>query len=197
MLELKMSNEPLVWAIIGGAGAGKSTKAREVYTTMGFQYIVSLDDLFIKDSEFRKNLLKIKEEHSWDEYRDACNQMNWWDWGRLEDILRDKEGSRILLEGAILGPPNIWKYIDRLFYIQVPSATRLRNLCERDGYKRNGLDLAHRFMITEYSEYVHYMMVLPHFQNKNKLSVVDGDFNPLPNYELEHTHKYLPKRISI
>ena len=183
---------PGVYALLGPAGAGKSTLS----TQLGATKIIHLDDYFIKDSAFRKQLLKEKEETSWEEYRDACNQMNWWNWEALAMDLHERtERDILLLEGAFIGPDYIWPLIDKLIFVSIPSWERLANLAIRDGGKRNGRELAHRFLITEYSETKHYRDVLSWFWDNNKLIVINNKGERLPSMSLDWGDLYLPKKV--
>ena len=47
-----------------------------------------MDYRFIGDSLFRKELLYSKLKSSVDNYIDAVNQLNWWDWIKIEDDLK-------------------------------------------------------------------------------------------------------------
>lgn len=186
------------YAIIGGAGAGKSTLAHLL--TKENRAVTHLDDFFIKTSDFRKKLLEDKERVDWATYQDACNQMNWWNWDNVQKALTASMDKRekLLYEGAFLGPEFIWWNFDVVIYIQVPSEVRLERVIARDKRKRNGMELAKRFLITEYSEYIHYSKVLPYYHDiPGGLIVLDEDYERLPHYQLEEGDRFLPKKVVI
>src|SRR5271157_1143187 len=74
---------PGVYGITGSAGSGKTTLSSSLNYT-----IYSIDTRFIGDSQVRKDLLQKKQSQSIDDYMDAVNQFNWWNWDAvLKDLL--------------------------------------------------------------------------------------------------------------
>lgn len=166
---------PGIYAITGGAGAGKSTLTRSLAKSTG-GIIIEMDSFFIGDSAHRAALLLDKEHYSWESYVDACNQMNWWDWREIEHELITKHANRavnIFIEGALLGPEWMWFLYDKIIYVDTPSNERLARLIKRDGHKRDGQSIARRFLITEYSEQLHYSSLIPYARKVNKLKICD------------------------
>lgn len=190
--------EPGVYAITGGAGAGKSSMAWNAAGSIAGAdgCVIPLDCFFIGDSDYRKKLIRDKESSSWDVYRDSCNQMNWWDWGTIEKELEkhNKRKERIFIEGALLGPEFMWCHYDKIIYINTSSQERLSRLVKRDGNKRTGLEIAHRFLITEYSERLHYEALLPYAKKTKKLIICNTVGELQASYKVPK-HSYLPKEV--
>lgn len=165
-----------VYAITGGAGAGKTGMMQLLKITLAEKNytIISLDDYFIGDSEYRKLLLKSKESN-WEDFIDACNQYNWWNWDKILEVLREthKKCDLILVDGAILGP--LIPFIDFIYFLKTDSLTRFNRLTLRDGKKRSFEELIHRFLITEYSENLYIKNYL--LKVKHKLGIMNGAGN--------------------
>lgn len=152
---------PGVYGIMGPAGSGKSSLADQIRSTYGFKTI-SLDDFFIGDSEYRKRLLKAKQERSIDALQDAVNQFNWWDWDEaVATLARMVPKAPVFVEGAILGPPSALEFYRKIFVYSEDQETRLRRLLTRDGHKRTVTEICARFLITEYSENLYYKTIAP------------------------------------
>lgn len=150
-----------LYGILGPAGSGKSSLAEQIKSTFGFKTI-SLDDFFIGDSEYRKRLLKAKQERSIDALQDAVNQFNWWDWNEVRATLAYMAPKApVFVEGAILGPPSILELYRKIFVYSEDQETRLRRLLTRDGHKRTVTEICARFLITEYSESSYYRTIAP------------------------------------
>lgn len=191
-----MIMSPGIYAITGGAGAGKSSLAHSMKDAWSGA-ILCLDSYFIGDSAYRAHLLESKEHDSWDSYVDACNQMNWWDWQAIDEKMQKlyDEHRLVFVEGAILGPEWMWPMFTKIIYIDVPSAYRLERIINRDNNKRDGLGLAHRFLITEYSEQLHYRKLLPYAEKGKKLVICDLLGNQKAAIENKPSRLYLPKGV--
>ena len=127
-------------------------------------------------------LLLEKQMRSIEDYMDAVNQFNWWDWGSiLSDIEDLRAGTKIRIaapydrttggigasvtlaatetlvyEGAILGPPFLVNLMARIFFLCVDVSIRFQRSIERDCGRRNFNEILARFLITEYSETLYY-----------------------------------------
>lgn len=171
-----MIMSPGVYAITGGAGAGKSSLTKSLAKKTG-GIVIEMDSFFIGDSAYRASLLLDKAHYSWESYVDACNQMNWWDWSEIGlEIEKHRSGSSnsaIYVEGALLGPEWMWPLYEKIIYVDTPSNERLSRLIKRDGHKRDGLSIARRFLITEYSEQLHYHRLIPYANKTKKLVICD------------------------
>lgn len=178
-------------ALLGAAGSGKSTETGSM-----FRYkVLHLDDYFFYDSKYRYALLGMKSEAGFPEYRDACQQMNWWNWSNLEKDI-NTESYAILVEGALLGPPQFWDIYDVVYFLAVSPAIRLSRMIERDSQKRDPVQIAARFLITEYSENAHYREVLPYLEEKGKVRYFNekGEFTSRPVF---NKYNYLPMEIPV
>lgn len=177
-----------VICICGPAGSGKSTFTKKYPTTY------ELDSCFVGDSDFRKQLLKNKSK-DFVSYIDACSMLGWNNWEKAyADIERLTEmvtgianmdsfhGKFVVVNGAICGPGYILALFDELIYVHVPQHVRWSRLVERDGHKRSLKELMARFLITENAEAKYYRAIFN--QYKNKIKVVDKDFNFVSNFDL-------------
>ncbi len=147
--------EPGLYGLMGGAGSGKSTETKLLARRFGY-HVIHADDFFIGDSEFRKDLLKKKQEAGIPSLIDACNQFNWWDWGALYREIENSMGRVTIVEGAILGPAYILNLFKKIFIVDERADIRLKRLLDRDGAKRSVSEICARFLITEYSEGIYY-----------------------------------------
>lgn len=196
---LDNSNSKLI-GIVGGAGAGKTTLATKLSQDC-IHY--SADYKFIGDSNFRKELLAQKAKASMENYIDACNQYNWWDWDSiLKDLTnlknnkevimsskynRDKGQeesgitltptlqTKIIYEGALLGTPQILNQLDEIIFVYTDKQIRLNRLIQKDLGRRSLNEILARFLITEYSENKHHNFLFTYY--KDKIKVVDENYN--------------------
>jgi len=155
-----------VYAFTGGAGAGKSTITDQLSKLYDIK-IIHFDEYFIGSSQDRKILL-LEKSKSIPDYIDMCNQYNWWNWEKIEKEIKrlvSLNHKYVFLEGAILGPSSILKYIDIIFFIVVESKFRFSRLFDRDWNKRSFIELIDRFLITEYSENLYYKNILSKTEN--------------------------------
>lgn len=176
-----------VIGITGNAGAGKTTFAHYISHYYNNQIpVYSIDFRFIGDSNYRSNLLKSKQNNSIQQYIDACNQFNWWDWeaiykditcllegkevviekaydrltGKIENEIILKPWKKIIIEGALLGPMMILNLIDSILFIKRDVEERFNALIDKDKYRRTFKESISRFLITEYSEETYYQNYL-------------------------------------
>lgn len=175
--------EPGLYGIVGGAGSGKSTLAQSLKENYGF-VVYSIDEQFIGDSAYRKDLLQRKQEISFDSLKDACNQFSWWDWDKIyRDVIRLPKNKVCVIEGAILGPKILLNLIRKIFLYHEESQTRLLRLVKRDGHKRQTTEICSRFLITEYAESLYYSRVLPSVEDKvvvlRKGTIAEHNFIPV------------------
>lgn len=163
------SNKKLL-LLIGGAGSGKTTISNLVE---GGREVVHVDNYFIGNSEFRKELGKRKATN-FGAFIDFCNMYNWWDWDRLYRELSLRSG-KVLVEGAIIDDNRILEAADEIFLVNVPPEERFSRLYSRDKHKRDFREALERFLITEYSETIFYKKLIRLFGRK--LIFADKDFN--------------------
>lgn len=212
-------NKFKIVGITGNAASGKTTLVNKL-AKYGNYAPYSVDYRFIGDSEFRKQLLDFKSENI-SAYIDACNQYNWWNWDRVhEDIESFFEigavdlvnaydrnsgnlsvtqtivGDTLLIEGAILGPLSILKYINWIIYVGVSERKRLIRLLDKDIHKRSTTEIAARFLITEYSENLYYKNVLS--KHYDKILFIDDEYHIAPQSVLQfwnHADQYIPMKV--
>lgn len=168
---------PGLYGITGPAGSGKTSLARRLGNALEAG-VYSSDLRFIGSSQDRKELLYRKQKSSIEDYIDAANQFNWWDWDTiLEDLQGLSSGKQIVLkngydrdkgvtipdcivspfsftlyEGAILGPPIILSKLRKVIYVHTAPEIRFNRLVAKDHNRRSFREIAARFLITEYSE---------------------------------------------
>jgi len=182
--------------IVGPAGIGKSTLA---YTlNKNFEHsIYSIDYRFIGDSEDRKKLHYNKQKKSIDDYIDAINQFNWWNWNEIYQDIINLENKKIIkienaynrilgkkdtkikikhnkitiFEGAILGDVNITKKMKKIFFLWSDPFFRFSNLVNKDLDKRSFNEICARFLVTQFSENIYYKKLF--LSEKEKLIFID------------------------
>lgn len=170
-----------LYGITGPAGSGK-TWTGEALARAHACALYSTDFRFIGDSDERRVLLNRKQARSVADYQDAANQFNWWDWSAIDRDMRElmvgsgivvdspydrksgKQGEPIkigpsnvvLLEGAILGPPQLIDKFTRIFFLHTPQEVRFERILAKDRARRSFSEVLARFLITEYSETIYY-----------------------------------------
>ncbi len=187
-----MGTEPnAVHAITGSAGSGKSYVAREIADLLGCS-VYSADFRFIGDSAARRDLLSRKQARSLSDFRDSANQFNWWDWNAIDTDLADLAAGRavtiqsaydrasgragsplviaasrqVLYEGALLGPPQIVPRLQRVFFLCTSPRIRFERILAKDQGRRSFNEILARFLITEYSETLHYRALFAAAQDR-------------------------------
>ncbi|OEJ65857.1 hypothetical protein BEN30_13550 [Magnetovibrio blakemorei] len=156
-----------------------------------------------------------------DNYIDAANQYNWWDWGtilsNLEDLIEGKSividapyqrdtgeksdaliltaTNNLIYEGAIFGPPFIVTKLKRIFFLWVPPKIRLQRLIEKDLGRRSFNEILARFLITEYSETSYYINLFNWAEEK--IIFIDGLSGMPCNKPKISGHNFIPLRINI
>jgi uridine kinase len=208
--------------ITGPAGSGKTYLCNLLSETLSCS-IYSIDYRFIGDTKYRNELLQNKFNHSIDEYKDACNQYNWWDWNKIiEDINLLKANSPLefntydrnsgeyfkkiipnfkkinLIEGAILGSDLILNTLDYIIFIVEEDEIRFLRLLEKDKNRRNINEICARFLITQYSESLYYNNVLFKIENQKILFINSkGNFIPLLKNKIRFKNNFIPYPMEI
>ena len=209
-----------IFAITGPAGSGKSTAGRVAAAATDCT-LYSADFRFIGDSAQRRLLLDRKQSRSPHDYRDSANQYNWWNWPAIDRDLADlahgktvvlegpydretgRQGetitieprSRILFEGALLGPPSLVDRCGAIFFLCTPAHTRLDRIFAKDSSRRSFNDVLARFLITEYSETIYYRNLFE--WSREKLTFIDtstGRRCAPPALAEDH---FIPLRVTV
>ena len=203
------SNKFKTVGIVGNAASGKTTLSRKIEPEF-----YSVDFRFIGDSDFRKRLLSSKA-HNLDDYLDACNMYNWWDWDLVETDINNfivsgkislsgyydrdtghtiKEPlvvspSCLVVDGAILGPLSVLDKLEALFFVYTEPSERFNRLVSKDIGRRSFGEIVARFLVTEYSENLYYASTLKYYD----MLFVDKDYNLIAkpkDWVVEH--QFLP-----
>jgi uridine kinase len=172
---------PGLFGITGAAGSGKSY-AGKLLCEQEKLALYSIDYRFIGDSLDRLALLNRKQARSTADFQDSANQFNWWDWSAINHDLAEltfgkevvlespydrasgKKGNplvilsakKILVEGALLGPPSLVEKLTKIFFLVTPQSVRFNRIMEKDAGRRSFNEILARFLITEYSENMYY-----------------------------------------
>lgn len=180
-----------VFAIAGPAGAGKSHIASALAVECGAT-LYSIDCRFIGDSAERRLLLERKQLRSLHDYQDSVNQFNWWDWAAIQRDLDDLARGRgvvieapydrttgmrlgplslmpapmVLVEGALLGPPDLVGRFCKILFLCAPARVRFERILDKDGSRRSFNEILARFLVTEYSEALYYRNLFDWAANK-------------------------------
>jgi uridine kinase len=214
---------PGIYGLTGGAGAGKTTLAKNLKSFCDEISIYSADFRFIGGSEERKQLLKFKQGLSIESYVDVCNQYNWWDWDAIENDLRilksggnvtitkpydrDKgsfdneiviDGSKpyIIYEGNNIGSPAIIELLSLVFILNTRDDIRFQRLYQKDLDRRTLKEIMARFLITEYSENLSYRLLEKWYWGKVKVVSEAGYI--FPGYNMGYfasTVDFVPLRM--
>lgn len=174
--------------ICGPAGAGKTSLCEQYPTTY------EIDSCFIKDSNFRKQLLKSKSK-DFGSYIDMCSMLAWFDWDKAHSEINKLiemvtgianldmyHGKFLLINAAIPGPGAILSMVDEFIYIDVPAHVRWERIVKRDSHKRDLKELMARWLLTEHAEAQYYLNLFKH--HGKKIKVVDQDLNFVSNFDL-------------
>lgn len=176
--------KPGFHGLMAPAGSGKTTRAQEIKDMFGYE-VIHVDDFFIGDSLYRKELLRNKQEVSVLDLTDACNQVNWWDWDKLHRAMSFVPTKPVIVEGAILGPTFILNKLDSIYFFTIDPVKRFNNVLYRDGHKRTMNEICARFLVTEYSEGIYYKRLFNARETRTKII-------SLVKYEPKDTQFYIP-----
>lgn len=190
--------------ITGPAGSGKSTLSDRIHEQIPDSVVYHIDQRFIGDSQYRKELLSRKSKGDIYEYLDTCNQFNWWDWDAVSCDIESLSSGRvvtvpsaynresgqsegnvilvpsglIIVEGAILGSLPILSMMNLIIFVTSCPEMRLSRLAEKDRGRRSYMETIHRMTITDYSEKAYYKRTLSLVSDR--ITFVDQDYNICP-----------------
>ena len=213
-----------IFAVTGNAGAGKTFFSDTACSEISEISKYSIDWRFIGNSKDRVELLRKKSEFSLPAYVDAINQFSWWNWdqvykdiefwiesghisiknhydrvtGQIDETEQIYTSEKLLIEGAILGPPILLQSFDKIFFIHVPPEIRFQRLIEKDKGRRSIKDICIRFLITEYSENLHYQTLFKWYEDKIIFLNESWEIIPfIDTDKLIERNNYIPIRIEI
>jgi len=151
---------PGLYLIMGGAGSGKTTLARDIKDRFGYE-VHSVDDYFIGDGEYRVRFASRKQAQGLQPFIESSNQSTWWDWDRLwADFMQWPTETRpVFLEGALLGPLAAHSTVKKVYLYHQESGERLKRILARDAHKRTPTEICARFLVTEYSERMYFRSI--------------------------------------
>lgn len=183
MIESILRRESYTLFLAGQAGSGKSTLAKRISADYEV-HLISIDDYFLGTSDDRRatfyKILKAGQS-----FRSYCTMLSWWDWSALDATLNDARllNKRVIVEGALLGPPRFWDNFDSFLFLYVPCEQRFMNLVDRDLWKRGPSEFCTRFLTTNFAEGFNYKLFisrlsLSHFNSY--VAVIDRALKMVP-----------------
>lgn len=140
------SHKPILIAIEGFGGSGKTTTAEKLKDTLGDAYVVNIDDFIIKS--------KLTEQ-SWDKGafdrkrleqqvlvpatngETTAYQKLIWDTDTLSDPITIPDVSYVIVEGISSYHPEIAKYYDYKIWVETPIETAKQRGQARDSDNEN------------------------------------------------------------
>jgi uridine kinase len=212
---LETSRAPMLVGVCGRAGSGKTVLANKISEELSRRSIPTLhysgDWRFKLDSEQRKAWLREKWFMGMNEYLQATNQFNWWDFEKIygdlnlltkgrsvmmKDAYDRKSGKKdsevtlsatgegvIFYENCILGGAEILEKLDLIVLLNTTDEVCLERLITKDSTRRNFFDIVARFLMTSYSENLFLKFLLEKFSQKLIVCDSDGKFGEFPEIE--------------
>ncbi len=160
IIQQDIDHRPVLIAIEGFGGAGKSTLAKELKNRLGDAFVVSIDDLIIKDLisdgeklNFdrkrleRQVLLPLKQK------RAAAYQKLIWDKNILSDFIQVPDITYLIVEGVSTSHPDIISYFDYNIYVDFPSDLAMERGRIRDRKLGNNNDELWKVWTKTYADY--------------------------------------------
>jgi len=210
---------PALFALTGGAGAGKTTMVKRLVAELGCA-VYHVDWRFLGNSEERLQLLRQKQSVSIESLLDAVNQFNWWDWDAVsKDLCLLTKGQTIqitspyeralgiklsknqvvqpkgiiVVEGALLGPPPILQLFSQIFCLSIPDEDRLMAMLAKDRSRRTTTEIVARFLITQYSEDLYYSNLYKWYGDRTVW--IDREGNLLPRKQKRVEREFIPVEV--
>ena len=122
-------NHPVLVAVEGFGGAGKTTFANNLAMNLKHAYVVSIDDFIIKDrieevswdnGVFDRGRLEAQILKPLREGREACYQRLLWDSESLSDPVTVPHVRYVIIEGITAYHPDIAHYYDFKIWVHTP-----------------------------------------------------------------------------
>lgn len=210
---------PALFALTGGAGAGKTTMVKRLVAELGCA-VYHVDWRFLGNSEERLQLLRKKQSVSMESLLDAVNQFNWWDWEAVgKDLCLLTKGQTvhiaspyeralgiklpkeqvvqpngiIVVEGALLGPPPVLQFFSQIFCLSIPDEDRLLAMLVKDRIRRTTTEIVARFLITQYSEGLYYSNLYKWYGDRTVW--IDREGNLVPRKQKRIQREFIPVEV--
>lgn len=139
-------HRPILIAIDGFGGAGKSTTARELKDTLGDAYVISIDDFIIKEklqeqtadeSYFDRRRLEVEVLKPAENDQAITYRRLEWTENRLSTPITAPHSTYLIIEGISTFHPDIAHYFDYKIWINVPIEIAKQRGRERDSGNEN------------------------------------------------------------
>ena len=201
--------------ICGRAGAGKTSLGNKIAEELNSESIPTVcysgDLRFILDSEARRRWLSEKWRVGLQQYLNAVNQFNWWNFEKIHSDLKElalghsltienaydrksgKKGLRVkfppmkggvvLYENCILGDMELLQELDFVVLVNTSEKLCLERIITKDAGRRNLTSIVGRFLITTYSENIFFNILTDKFHYKMVTCNSDGQMSEFPEIE--------------
>jgi uridine kinase len=143
--QIHFATRPVIIAIDGFGGAGKSTLAKELKHELGSAYIVEADDFFLKDvksdankSNFDRERLKMQVLRPFRDGKTATYQTLERATDTLGGYVTVPATDYVIIEGVSTLHPDIISYMDYKVWLDIPADIAKERMIKRD--KAQGLE---------------------------------------------------------
>ena len=134
-----LKHKPIIIAVEGFGGSGKSTFATKLKDELGNAYVVEVDDFFLKDvksdatkSNFDRKRLKQQVLLPARNGQPIAYQKLEWDTNSLSKSVKVPQVSFIIIEGVSSFHPSIVGYMDYKIWLEVPGEVAKERMIKRD-----------------------------------------------------------------
>jgi len=155
------SNKPIIIAIDGFGGAGKSTLAKDLKSQLQSAAIVEVDDFFLfgvksdaNKSNFDRRRLKEQVLEPLKQGESASYQKSIDESNPLSEYIDVPQVDYVILEGVSSFHPDIAKFIDYRIWLDIPADEAKRRMMNRD--KNLGKDHGEQFWSHHTDSYQEY-----------------------------------------
>ncbi len=137
--ESSLEHRPIIIAIEGFGGAGKSTLAKNLEDELGDAYVVEIDDFFLKEaksdadkSNFDRERLRQQVLLPLKNGQPAAYQKLEWDTNTLGAFISIPDVHYLIIEGVSTFHPDIAGYTDYKIWIDTPGEVAKDRMIKRD-----------------------------------------------------------------
>ena len=137
--KVQFTNKPVIIALDGFGGAGKSTLAKELKEALGSACVVEVDDFFMigvesdaDKSNFDRERLRQQVLIPLRSGRPAAYQRVLWPNDELSDFINVPDVDYIILEGVSSFHPDIAEYVDYKIWLDISGEEAKQRMIHRD-----------------------------------------------------------------